>query len=391
VPPTEFSRCAMVDSPNVPESGHRLLPDSPIATTRKPTTRKSTTRKSTTRKRSARVGRWILFDDERTETLTPLHLRRRQSQDNLEDDRAPVPIADDVAGVINVADVEDVTDVAAASSSESGPATVVVVGGGSNESVSLVTTLEVSGHKVVAAEHDPYSAALRLAQFGAVIPAPGDPQFAKALGLVAKQSDARAVLATGSAEIRAVAEARRDLEEIGVASWSPSLDVIALCADRSALYEALDSSGLSVEKTGIGPSGKYSGKGRKFNVDAIVGRDHEVLAAVSSWRLAKDGDTTLVAETFFDPRLLELIRATCATILIEGPVVIEGYASEFGRALLNEVRPGFSSLVPLARAAGVDVASLALQGTLGREMPTRLIPHRSGVRTVRYLDQVFED
>jgi hypothetical protein len=308
----------------------------------------------------------------------------------LEEDRAPAPIAGDVAGVINVADVEDVTEVAVASRTESGPTTVVVVGGGSNESVPLVTTLEVAGHKVIAAEHNPFSAALRLAQLGAVIPPPGHPEFAKALGLVAKQSDARAVLATGPEEVRAVAEARRDLEEIGVASWSPSLDVIALCADRSALYEALDSSGLSAEKTGIGPSRKILDDGRTFNVDAIVGRDHEVLAAVSSWRLAKDGDTTLVAETFFDPRLLELIRATCAAILIEGPVVMKGYTGEFGRKLINDLRPGFSSLVPLARAAGVDVVSLALQGTLGREMPTRLLSSRPGIRMVRYLDQVFE-
>jgi len=336
--------------------------------------------------------------------LTPLHLRRRQSQETIEDvsSTSPGDLAAEITGVAEVttvpgvssvadgADVADVTHAVDDSGSSSGSTTVVVVGGNATEGVALVTTLASAGHRVVAVEHDPYAATLRLAQLGAVIPPPGDSQFARALELVAKQSGARAVLAAGSAEMRAVAEAHKALEEIGVTTWSPCLDVFALCSDRSSLYRALDSSGLSVEKTGIGPTDQFSGKGRQFNVDVIVGRDHDVLAAVSSWRLAKDGDTTIVAETFFAPRLLELIRAICATILIEGPVVIKGYASEFGRALLSEVRPGFSSLLPLARAAGVDVVGLALAGALDREMPTRLLVHRPGVRMVRYLDQVFE-
>jgi len=190
--------------------------------------------------------------------------------------------------------------------------------------------------------------------------------------------------------MRAIAEASPMLREIGVAAWSPASDVFALCANRTALHAALDSSGLTVEKTGIGPTPQSNGHGRQFNVDVLVDRDHEVIAAVSSWRLAKDGDRTMVAETFFDPRLLELIRAICATILIEGPVAIEGYVSEIGRALLFGVRPGFSPMLPLARAAGLDLVGLALDGALGRELPTRLLAHRPGVRMVRYLDQVFE-
>lgn len=326
--------------------------------------------------------------------MTPLHLRRRQSQETFLKDARPMGLGDNGAAIGAVAGVSDVADVADVvvedPNATSGSVTVVVVGDGSSQSVPLVTTLVGSGHRVVAVEHDPYAATLRLAQLGAVIPPPGDPEFATALEIVAKRSDAKAVLASGSIEMRAVAQAGPALEKIGVTTWSPDLDVFTLCSERSSLYEELDSSGLSVEKTGIGPIQHFSGKGRLFNVDAIVGRDHDVLAAVSSWRLAKDGDTTIVAETFFDARLLELIRAICATILIEGPVVIEGYASEFGRALLSGVRPGFSPLVPLARAAGVDVVGLALDGALGREMPTRLLAHRPGVRIVRYLDQVFE-
>lgn len=266
----------------------------------------------------------------------------------------------------------------------------MVGGGRSTESVAVVMALASSGHRVVAVEHEAYAATLRLAELGSLVPPPGDPRFGRALKTAAEASGASAVLGSGPEEMQAIAEAEPLLSEIGVAAWSPCAEVFALCRDRSSLHAALDSSGLSVEKTGIGPTERSAGGGRQFNVDVIVGRDHEVIAAVSSWRLAKDGDTTLVAETFFDPRLLELIRAICATILIEGPVVIEGYVSDIGRALLLGVSPGFSALVPLARAAGIDIVGLALDGALGREMPTRLLAHRPGVRIVRYLDQVFE-
>ena len=100
----------------------------PIATTREPKTVEPKTIK-----RRARVGCWILFDDDRTETLTPLHLRRRQAQENLSEERAPAPITDGVAGVINVADVEDVAEVAVASTSSRGRPPCVVLGGGSNK------------------------------------------------------------------------------------------------------------------------------------------------------------------------------------------------------------------------------------------------------------------
>jgi hypothetical protein len=355
------------------------------------------------------VGCWVLFGHDRNGTLTPLHFRRSQPEASCADSAdvsptsvstVPVPSVAEVTGVsdatngsrvTDVADVEGVTNVEPAPGPESEPATVVVVGGGTTGGLGLVTALMSSGHKVVAVEHDPYAATLRIAELGAVIPPPGDPQFAKALLSVAGRSGAGAVLAAGSAEMRAVAEAQRVLDRAGVKTWSPGLEVFKLCSTRSALYEALDSSGLSFEKTGLGPTEEAPGHVRQFNVDLVVGRDHELVTAVSSWRLATDLDTTTVAQTFFDHRLLELLRAVCASILIEGPVVAHGYVSELGRLLLSEVRPGFSPLVPLARAAGVDVVALALNGALGCEMPTRLIAHKTGVRIIRYMDQVFED
>jgi hypothetical protein len=268
--------------------------------------------------------------------------------------------------------------------------TVISLGDGTPEGVALVLALSRAGHEVIAVEHEKTAVGLRLANLGAVTPAPGADNFLEALLTVAASANAQAVLAARAEEMQNLAAGSVALEEAGIRVWTPTEDVFSLCRDRSALYDVLSSSGLPVEKTGLGPIENGPVRGRQFSVDVISGRDFEVIAAVSSWRVVANGDVTSVAETFSDARLLDLVRAVCAALRIEGPAVLQGYVSITGRAWLTEVRPGFSPLLPLARAAGVDVVGLALDGTMGRELPTHLLTHRSGVRMIQYLDQVFE-
>ena len=287
----------------------------------------------------------------------------------------------------NVA-IED-TGVAIEPDSTERPTTVIVVGAGSAEGVALVLALTKSGHRVVAVDHDPYAAGLRLATLGAVLPATDHPDFTKALATVVRRSDAR----------RGARPAGRGpfppFREPGTACLGGSVDlgsppeVFALCGDLAALDHVLTSSGLPEEKTGLGRAADVPEKRRDFVVDVIVDRDHDLITAVSSWRQVTNGELTTAAETFSDPRLLELLRAVCAAILIEGPVVVEGYEADY-RIRLTAIRPGFSPVAPLARAAGVDVVSIALAGALGNRVPPPLLTHRSGVRMLQYLDQVFE-
>jgi hypothetical protein len=268
--------------------------------------------------------------------------------------------------------------------------TVISLGDGTPEGVALVLALSRAGHEVIAVEHDKTAVGLRLANLGAVTPAPGADNFLEALLSVAASVNAQAVLAARAEEMQCLAVGSAALEKAGIRVWTPTADVFSLCRDRSALYDVLSSSGLPVEKTGLGPIENGPVRGRQFSVDVISGRDFEVIAAVSSWSVVSNGEMTSVAETFSDARLLDLVRAVCAALRIEGPAVVQGYVSITGRAWLTEVRPGFSPLLPLAGAAGVDVVGLALDGTMGRELPTHLLTHRSGVRMIQYLDQVFE-
>ncbi len=269
------------------------------------------------------------------------------------------------------------------------PTTVIVVGAGSAEGVALVRGLSVVGHRVIAVDHDPLAAGLRLAPLGAVIPPTDDPEFDRALVSVVRRSEARVVLAPLVDDLSHLALSRQLLEDEGASVWIPSPEVFFLCGDPVALDNVLTSSGLPEDKTGLGPRAELPSTRRDFSVDVIVDRDHDLITAVSSWILKKEGGTTSAAETFNDPRLLELLRAVCAAIRMEGPAVIEGYEADF-RIRLSRISPGFSQFSPLARAAGVDVVSLALGGALGHRLPPPLLTHRSEVRMLQYLDQVFE-
>jgi NAD(P)-dependent dehydrogenase (short-subunit alcohol dehydrogenase family) len=269
------------------------------------------------------------------------------------------------------------------------PTTVIVVGAGSPEGVALVQALSKSGHRVVAVDHDLLAPGLRLARLGAVIPPTDDPLFKMALRSVVRSSEARVVLAPLAEDMSRLAEAQELLAQEGTSTWVPSRNVFELCRDLGALDHVLTSSGLPEDKTGLGLASDVPENRRNFSVDVLVDRDHDLLTAVSSWRVTARAGTTTVAETFFDTRLLELVRAVCAAMLIEGPAVVEGYEADY-RIRLTGIRPGFSDVSPLTRAAGVDIVSLTLAGALGHRLPPPLLTHRSGVRMLQYLDQVFE-
>ncbi len=255
--------------------------------------------------------------------------------------------------------------------------------------MAVVRGLSSAGHRVIAVDHDPLAAGLRLAPLGAVVPPTGDPEFDRALVSVVTRSEARVVLAPLLEDVSHLARSRKLLEDEGASVWIPSPEILFVCGDPVALDNVLTSSGLPEDKTGLGPRVELPLTHRDFTVDVIVDRDHDLITAVSSWIQAKDGDIASAAETFNDPRLLELLRAVCAAIRMEGPAVIEGYEADF-KIRLSRIRPGFSQFSPLARAAGVDVLSLALSGALGIRLPPPLLTHRSGVRMIQYLDQVFE-
>jgi hypothetical protein len=330
--------------------------------------------------------------------MTPLHLRRRQPERSIAT-HPPVAVAAAIDGVGVVDGAKDSDGVATAipstmQSQVVQPTTVMVVGGGSSASIAVVRALSSRGHKVVAVEHDVRSPGLRLAELGAVLPPADDPSFEKAVLSVVKTSEARAVMAVEPEEMHVISKVKDMLSGLGTSVWTPEPQVFDVCAYRPLLIRELTASGLAPDKTGLGKTheGRSSSKRyRKFSVDVLGDRNFDLVACVSSWCVAENGGETTVAETFFDARLLDLARAVCAAVRIEGPAVLEGYVPGDGGPALTSIRPGFSPLVPLTIASGIDIVSLALAGTLGQKMPPRLLEHRKGVRMLQYLDQVFEE
>jgi len=270
------------------------------------------------------------------------------------------------------------------------PTTVIVVGERDQASVPLISALAGSGHSVVAAEDDQFAAGLRLAQLGVVVPPPEDPNFSKALFAVVRHSGAKVVVATGASVMRRLSAISHELKDLGASVWVPKEEVFELCTDRSLLYELLLSSGLTEQKTGFGPEQAVDTAGRPFAVDVVAGRDYDLVACVSAWKLAQHAGIATVSETFSNPRLTDLVRAVCATMRLEGPAMVEGRYDEVGHWRLRNIRPGVSPMLPLDRAAGVDIAALVLAGALGIDLPAQLVRQRTGVKMTQYLDQIFE-
>lgn len=269
------------------------------------------------------------------------------------------------------------------------PTTVLVLGSGSNSATAVIQAIASSGHTTVAVEYSDLAASLRIASLGAVIPRPGDSSFGAAVEAVTRSSGATVAVAVAPEDVQALAGVRDELAEAGARIWVPSQEAFSASSDPRAVEE-LSSGSLTPDKTGLGTSAQAGTKrSHTFNVDVVAGDDYDLTAAVSSWTLVAHSGIVTAAETFTDPRLLDLVRAVCATIRMTGPAYIAGHEQD-GGFRLGAITPGFSPLVPLARAAGVDIADLTLRGALEHELPRQLVKHRDGVRMLQYLDQVFE-
>ncbi len=304
---------------------------------------------------------------------------------------APAPTrARTMAGAIAVATAgdgvpADTTQVNTSSESRSLP--VMVTGTSTPSGVAVVRALVAAGYEVVALDHDQLAPGLRLAQLGAVIPLASAPDFGITLAKVAEKTGARTLVPGDGAELTALQSAADVLAEAGVATWLPSPELIATCADRKSLSDTLvrfSPTRLSELLVAGQPSG------RQFEADLLAGDPGNLVAAVPRWKLTTCGEETMAAETFSDDAVSSLLEAVCRSIDLEGPATVAGFVGDDDNAVITDVSLGFSSSVALSAAAGADIVVAYTKKLRGDRLPEAPMPYRSGVRMVRHLDEVFE-
>jgi carbamoyl-phosphate synthase large subunit len=266
-------------------------------------------------------------------------------------------------------------------------APVLVTGTSTPSGVAVVRALVAAGYEVVALDHDEFAPGLRLAQLGAVIPTADAPDFGVTLAKIAERTGARSLVPGDGTELEALSAAASLLGEAGVATWLPSHELIAACADRTALSAKLMSFAPR-RSTESHVAEEHSC--RSFEADLLAVASGSLVAAVPRWRLATWGGQTMATETFESDDMSSLLDEICRYLQLEGPATVAGVLAKDRDAVITDVSLGFSPCVALNAAAGADMVIAYTKKLRGEGLPRSLMPYRSGVRMVRHLDEVFE-
>ena len=130
--------------------------------------------------------------------------------------------------------------------------------------------------------------------------------------------------------------------------------------------------------------------GREFTVDVLVDRDGALAGAVPRWRIETKAGISVKGETFAAPMLVAAVSpSSCACSDLTGPANVQGFANDTGDFTFIEVNPRFSGALPLSIAAGADLVGEFVRGIRGKRVRPERLQYRSGVRMVRYFEELI--
>lgn len=307
---------------------------------------------------------------------------------------------------------------------------VLVTGAGGPAAVSVIQALRSAGFPVLAVDADPRAVGLRLADVATVLPRYHEPSYVTELAKFGEAHGARLLIPTLAEEMATLDREAGALREAGIAAWYPTSAAVGACLDKWLFAVALQAAGLPAPATAFGTSTGVPGPwvvkprfgrgsrdvyfadspddlawavrhvsapivqtrltGREFTVDALQGRDGEVLAAVPRWRLETRGGISTHGETFADPELHELVARLLTELSLRGPANVQGFRGDDGSLAITEVNPRFSGGLPLSLAAGADLVGQYVRLILGLPVQRDRLAWRAGVSMYRYFAEVFE-
>jgi len=307
---------------------------------------------------------------------------------------------------------------------------ILVTGASGAAGVTLIRSLVAAGHRVVAVDSDPLAAGLRLAPTAQIIPSADDPQFATFLCKLAVHQCVKAIISTVAEELPSLADHHELFDEERIATWFPERGVVQACIDKWLFHLAAKSVSLPVPPTNLGSAEGIPGPwivkprfgggsrenmwvdepedldwalshvpsplvqsrltGREFTVDALVSRDGSLAGAVPRWHFATRDGVAAEGETFKNEGLVRLVENLLKGLAVRGPANVQGFASREGNVMFTAVSPGFSGGLALSLAAGADLVGQFVNGVFDLPIDPERLRYRSGVRMLRYYDEIFE-
>jgi carbamoyl-phosphate synthase large subunit len=307
---------------------------------------------------------------------------------------------------------------------------VLVTGAGGAAGVIVIQALRASGVRVVAADLDPLAVGLRLGDDRGLLPPYNAPDFVERLCELAATHKATALVTTMTEEMFVLSKARATLDAAGIAYWFSETEALENCLDKWRFAQVLSAAGLPHPATGLATEVDVPGPwivkprfgrgsrdvfavedpddlpfvfrrvpdpivqtklvGREFTVDAMVGRDGELLGAVPRWRLETKAGISTKGETFSNTDVVAGVAEVLKAVGVVGAANVQGFVPADGPPSFIEINPRFSGALALSLAAGADLVGEFLRALGGEEpRPDRLI-FRPGVVMLRHYQEIFE-
>ena len=312
---------------------------------------------------------------------------------------------------------------------------VLVTGAGGPAGVAVVRSLQERGDvEVFAADMDGWASGLYLVgrEHRRLVPPGAEPGFVDAVRDLCARDRIDVLVATVDVEMPALARRRDELLAGGTVLAAPSAATLDVAQDKLALARRCDglvrvpvTTLLDAEaaawswrfpvivkpRRGAGSRGvvTVSGAaelralaaavtddsllvqeflpGEEYSVDVLADADGRVVAAVPRVRARVDSGVSVGGWTLHEPSLEKTASAVATAIGLVGVANVQLRRDTEGEPALLEVNPRFAGAMPLTRAAGVDLPSLALDLALGRPLPEQVDFVELAV--VRHLEDVF--
>jgi carbamoyl-phosphate synthase large subunit len=313
---------------------------------------------------------------------------------------------------------------------------VLVTGAGGPAAIAVLKSLRADPSvRLIAADMDGWAAGLYLvpAADRVVIPAGGDPGFARAMLACCADLGADVVIPTVDSELRPLDAARAEFERAGVALMLPPARALALTLDKLALAracadvvrvprterldEAVDPASWTYPvivkpRTGSGSrditaivsadelkSALTTAEpgylvqeylpGEEYSIDILADTDGRVVAGVPRVRSRVDSGVCVAGRTLHDCELERFGATVAVTVGLAYIGNVQVRRDVDGEPALLEVNPRAPGSLSLPIASGVDMPRLALDALHGRPLPEHAEFCEKAM--VRFLDERFLD
>ncbi|MGH2408584.1 MAG: ATP-grasp domain-containing protein [Candidatus Limnocylindrales bacterium] len=282
--------------------------------------------------------------------------------------------------------------------------------------------------QVLAADIDPFAAALRVADGARIVPRSEDPAFVPALLELCAADQVGLVVPTRDEELPKLAAARDRFLVGGTLVLVSAPAPIETCADKRRFSAAVRAAGLATPATYEDPATvrlpafvkPRRGKGGdrtarvdtpaelaaalatagadaivqelidapEFTIDVFLDLAGQPISCVPRERIAVVAGESVVSRTVRDPELSAAALQLCTAIGLIGHVTVQAFRTP-DSILFIEVNPRYGGAANLGFQAGAPSPEYALALARGERVAPRLGRYEAGLVMLRYADDLL--